>query len=156
VDGLVEQVTAGHQGALAWDLFAGVGLFARRLTRSFTRVVAVESAPASTKALAANLKGTPSIPVRAATFDFLRHHRDSQRPDLIVVDPPRMGLGAETTALLAEIAASSLVYVSCDPATLARDLRTLLDSGYAIQSMTLADLFPHTFHLETVVQLRRA
>jgi 23S rRNA (uracil1939-C5)-methyltransferase len=75
---------------------------------------------------------------------------------LIVVDPPRTGLGPEITALLAEVAASALVYVSCDPATLARDLRALLGSGYAIQSITLADLFPQTFHLETVVQLRRS
>jgi 23S rRNA (uracil1939-C5)-methyltransferase len=58
--------------------------------------------------------------------------------------------------LLAKIAAPAMVYVSCDPATLARDLRSLIASGYAIQSITLADLFPQTFHLETVVQLRRA
>jgi 23S rRNA (uracil1939-C5)-methyltransferase len=77
-------------------------------------------------------------------------------PDLIVVDPPRTGLGAETCSLLGQIAAPALVYVSCDPATLARDLRALIASGYAIQSITLADLFPQTFHLETVVQLRRA
>ena len=78
------------------------------------------------------------------------------RPDLIVVDPPRTGLGPEITALLAEVAAPALVYVSCDPATLARDLRALTGSGYMIESITLADLFPQTFHLETVVQLRRA
>jgi 23S rRNA (uracil1939-C5)-methyltransferase len=75
---------------------------------------------------------------------------------LIVVDPPRTGLGPEIAALLAEIAAPALVYVSCNPATLARDLRALTGSGYAIQSITLADLFPQTFHLETVVQLRRS
>jgi 23S rRNA (uracil1939-C5)-methyltransferase len=72
------------------------------------------------------------------------------------VDPPRTGLGAETCARLGEIAAPALVYVSCDPATLTRDLRVLTASGYAIQSITLADLFPQTFHLETVVQLRRS
>jgi 23S rRNA (uracil1939-C5)-methyltransferase len=65
-------------------------------------------------------------------------------------------MGAETCGLLAAIAPPALVYVSCDPATLARDLRALLDSGFAIQSITLADLFPQTFHLETVVRLRRA
>lgn len=74
---------------------------------------------------------------------------------MIVVDPPRMGLGAETASLLAGIGAPALVYVSCDPATLARDLRVLLAAGYAIQRVTLADLFPQTFHLETVVDLRR-
>ena len=64
VDALVEQVTAGHKGELAWDLFAGVGLFARRLAGSFDRVVAVESAPAATAALAANLRGTTGAAVR--------------------------------------------------------------------------------------------
>jgi 23S rRNA (uracil1939-C5)-methyltransferase len=156
VDALAERVTAGHQGKLAWDLFAGVGLFARRLTTGFARVVAVESAPLATQALAANLKGTTGAAVRSATLDFLRRNRKAERPDLIVVDPPRTGLGPEITTLLAEIAAPSLVYVSCDPATLARDLRALIASGYAIQSLALADLFPHTFHLETVVQLQRS
>lgn len=170
VDALVERVTAGQQGKLAWDLFAGVGLFARRLAANFARVVAVESAPSATQALAANLKGTAGIPVRGDTLEFLRIHAthrpagvvsgsaapDLIVPDLIVVDPPRTGLGAEACALLAGIAAPALVYVSCDPATLARDLRALVASGYQIQSITLADLFPQTFHLETVVQLRRS
>ncbi|MGA3069655.1 MAG: 23S rRNA (uracil(1939)-C(5))-methyltransferase RlmD [Terracidiphilus sp.] len=156
VDGLVDLVAANRKGELAWDLFAGVGLFARRLTASFARVVTVESEPAATQALSANLKGTTGTAVRSTTLDFLRGTRKGQRPDLIVVDPPRAGLGPEITALLAEIAAPVLVYVSCDPATLARDLRALILSGYAIESITLADLFPQTFHLETVVQLRRS
>ena len=161
VDALVELVAAGHNGKLAWDLFAGVGLFARRLTASFAHVVAVESAPSAFNALEQNLDGTTGTAVRAATLDFLRRsrrpaHPELTRPDLVVVDPPRTGLGPEITTLLAEIAAPALVYVSCDPATLARDLRALIGSGYAIHSITLADLFPQTFHLETVVQLRRS
>jgi len=161
VDSLVERVVAGRQGMLAWDLFAGVGLFARQLTANFARVVAVESAPSATQALAANLKATTGIPVKSDTLAFLRTHaihhaKETVAPDLIVVDPPRTGLGAESCALLGQIAAPALVYVSCDPATLARDLRMLIASGYQIQSITLADLFPQTFHLETVVQLRQA
>jgi 23S rRNA (uracil1939-C5)-methyltransferase len=156
VDALAERVTGGHSGLLAWDLFAGVGLFARRLTQSFERVVAVESAPSAMQALAANLKGTTGAPVRATTLDFLYSNRKTEHPDLIVLDPPRTGLGAETCALIAEIAAPAVVYASCDPATLARDLRALIASGYAIHSITLADNFPQTFHLETVVQLRRS
>ena len=159
VDALAERVTARTRGALAWDLFAGVGLFARRLARSFSCVIAVESAPASIAALAHNLRETSASAVKAATLEFLRRERSGERPDLIVVDPPRTGLGADTTALLAEIAAPELVYVSCDPATLARDLRALVDSRngprYIIDQITLVDLFPQTFHLETVVRLRR-
>jgi 23S rRNA (uracil1939-C5)-methyltransferase len=156
VDALVERAAASHRGALAWDLFAGVGLFARKLTASCARVVAVESAPSATAALAENLRGTTGSAVRASTLDFLRRTRKAERPDLIVVDPPRTGLGAEITTLLADISTPALTYVSCDPATLTRDLRALIASGYSIQSLTIADLFPQTFHLETVVQLRRS
>jgi 23S rRNA (uracil1939-C5)-methyltransferase len=156
VDGLVERVTAGLDGELAWDLFAGVGLFARKLSGSFGRVVAVESAPSATAALKENLRGTTGSAVRASTADFLRRRDKTERPDLIIVDPPRTGLGQEITTLLADIASPSLTYVSCDPATVARDLRALIASGYIIQSLTLADLFPQTFHLETVVHLRRS
>lgn len=155
VDSLVDRVVADYQGRLAWDLFAGVGLFARRLAAGFERVVAVESAPAATHALAANLEGSSAAAVRSAALDFLRRGSKGARPDLLVVDPPRTGLGPEITARLAEFAAPALVYVSCDPATLARDLRALLSSGYRIESMTLADLFPQTFHLESIVHLRR-
>lgn len=156
VDALVARVTAGAGGKLAWDLFAGVGLFARQLAASFTRVVAVESASAATAALAANLRGTGGEAVKAETLAFLRGNRAGERPDFIVADPPRAGLGAETCALLAGIAAPALVCVSCDPATLARDLRALIVSGYQIQSIALADLFPQTSHLETLVHLRRS
>ena len=158
VEALVEQVTAGQSGKLAWDLFAGVGLFARQLAARFESVVAVESAPAATAALAANLNG--GLPVNGETLDFLRIQaircaNGKVAPELIVLDPPRAGLGAESCALLGQIAAPALVCVSCDPATLARDLRALTGSGYRIQSIALADLFPQTFHLETIVHLRR-
>ena len=155
VDGLVDCVTNGQSGKLAWDLFAGVGLFARKLAESFAQAIAVESAPAATRALGENLRGTSATAVKAATLEFLHAARKSERPDLIVVDPPRTGLGAETTTLLAEIGATAMTYVSCDPATLARDLRALVGAGYAVESITLADLFPQTFHLETMVRLRR-
>jgi 23S rRNA (uracil1939-C5)-methyltransferase len=156
IDALVNRVTSGQSGKLAWDLFAGVGLFARKLTATFERVVAVESAPASKAALMHNLRGTRGEAVDGDTLQFLRGRRPTESPELIVVDPPRTGLGAEITTLLAAIAAPTLVYVSCDPATLARDLRALIAAGYSIESITLADLFPQTFHLEAVVHLHRA
>jgi 23S rRNA (uracil1939-C5)-methyltransferase len=152
-DALVERVTVSRKGALAWDLFAGVGLFARKLTESFDRVVAVESAPAAMPGLEANLRGTSGSQMKAWTLDYLRGKAKREHPDLIIVDPPRAGLGADITTALAEIGAPTMTYVSCDPATLARDLRALLASGYVIESLALADLFPQTFHLETVVQL---
>jgi len=156
VDALVDRVTDAAAGTLAWDLFAGVGLFARVLAENFERVVAVESAPASTDALAANLKGTTGKAMRLSTAEFLRRVPASERPDLIVVDPPRAGLGLDVATALGRIAAPRMVYVSCDPATLARDLKALLASGYQIERMAMADLFPQTFHLETVVHLRKS
>ncbi|HUX44583.1 MAG TPA: 23S rRNA (uracil(1939)-C(5))-methyltransferase RlmD [Terracidiphilus sp.] len=155
VNALVDHVTAELSGQLAWDLFAGVGLFARRLTANFAHVVAVESAPAAVAALAHNLQGTAASAVQADTLAFLRR-KHVAAPDLIVLDPPRAGLGAPVTDALATLRAPALVYVSCDPATLARDLRALIAAGYFLHSVTLADLFPQTFHLETVVHLRLA
>jgi 23S rRNA (uracil1939-C5)-methyltransferase len=163
IDALVDLVVAQHTGYLAWDLFAGVGLFARQLAKSFAKVVAVESAPSAIAALETNLKDTSDSAVRANTLDFLR--RGSQpannaarleRPDLVIVDPPRSGLGPEVTTLLGQIAPRTIVYVSCDPATLARDLNALLQCGYAIDSIALADLFPQTYHLESVVTLHHS
>jgi 23S rRNA (uracil1939-C5)-methyltransferase len=117
-------------------------------------VTAVESAPAALDALHENLRDTSGESFPSDTLAFLRRKK-ADPPDLVVVDPPRAGLGAETTGDLIRIAAPALVYVSCDPATLARDLRTLTASGYVIHRIALADLFPQTFHLETVVELRR-
>ena len=125
IDALVERVTGESSGT------ARVGSLRRRRSlraqagRQFERVVAVESAPSATTALEQNLSGTRAQAVKSETLDFLRRQSEGDRPDLIVVDPPRTGLGAETTAQLARIAAPALVYVSCDPATLARDLRAL-------------------------------
>ena len=156
IDSLVQRVLAERQGQLAWDLFAGVGLFSRRLAERFTEVAAVEYSPYATQCLRKNLEGTPGRAITSETLAFLRRQQRTPRPDLIVVDPPRAGLGSETTALLGKIAAAEIVYVSCDPTTLARDLRALLAMGYSLASVTLADLFPQTFHLETVVELRRS
>lgn len=158
VDPLVDLVTADQSGDLAWDLYAGVGLFCRALTRSFRQVRAVESAPTSCADLRHNLQGTTHKIVESTTLDFLRLQaqsgiKKSHTPDLAVVDPPRAGLGAEVTTLLARIAPREIVYVSCDPATLARDLSALLQSGYRLQSVTLVDLFPQTFHIESVSRL---
>jgi 23S rRNA (uracil1939-C5)-methyltransferase len=94
--------------------------------------------------------------VRASTIEFLRDavvQRD--RPKLVVMDPPRAGVGAEVCALLARVKAEEMVYVSCDPVTLSRDLKAMVDSGYMLVELHLVDMFPQTFHLETVVMLRR-
>ena len=156
LDQFVERVTGGQRGTLAWDLYAGVGLFARQLAAGFDEVIAVESSPASMRTLSTNLEGTNSRCVSLDVAAFLKRKDDGKKPDLIVVDPPRTGLGIDVSSLLARTGPRTIVYVSCDPATLARDLRALLADGYVVSSITLVDLFPQTFHLETVVELQRA
>ncbi|WP_263350896.1 class I SAM-dependent RNA methyltransferase [Acidicapsa acidisoli] len=157
IDDFTTLIAASHSGKLAWDLFAGVGLFARQLAQSFEEVLAIESAPASFPALEHNLQNTNSRSFGLSTLDFLRRNREEREPgpDLIVLDPPRTGLGEETTSLLNAIHAPVMVYVSCDPATLARDLHALTSERYKIDSIILVDMFPQTFHLETVVRLSR-
>lgn len=156
IDTMVRLVREGRKGRLAWDLYAGVGLFSRALAKTFERVVAVEGGATAAADLARGLNGQGMRTICASTADFLRDAViQRERPELVVMDPPRAGLGAEVCALLARLKAAELVYVSCDPVTLARDLRTLVDSGYALAELHLVDMFPQTFHLETVVVLRR-
>jgi len=149
---LVELVTQGESGKLALDLYAGTGLFSLPLAEKFQRVMAVESARTSYEDLLAN--GGAAIQASPETTEqFLRKQSFSPAPELIVMDPPRSGLGPKATSSIAQTRAQRLTYVSCDPATLARDLRTLIDAGYSIQSIDLVDLFPQTYHLESVVKL---
>lgn len=156
VDRLVELVSADHSGKLAWDLYAGVGLFARALSERFEQVVAVEAAPYSSHDLRENLSGGQHKTVRSGTLEFLRQHArrpGSAAPEFAVVDPPRSGLGSDVTSLLTKVRPQTIVYVSCDPATLSRDLQALVESGYHLRNMHMVDLFPQTFHLESVTAL---
>ena len=153
VDELVRIVTEGRRGAIAWDLYAGVGLFSRALARAFQQVVAVE---ASAGDLSRSFKGPGKRAVETTTVEFLRSAVvQRERPDLIVMDPPRAGVGAEVCSLLTRISSPQIVYVSCDPVTLARDLKSLVAAGYSIAEIHMVDMFPQTFHLETVMILRR-
>jgi 23S rRNA (uracil1939-C5)-methyltransferase len=154
---MVELVCADERGGVAWDLFAGVGLFARVLARSFKQVTAVEANPIAARELASSLQrlGGQHRGVPAVIVDYLREavlQRD--RPELILLDPPRAGAGVEVCQLIARVAPPRIVYVSCDPVTLGRDLATL-QASYEIESLHLADLFPQTYHQEAVVKLRR-
>jgi 23S rRNA (uracil1939-C5)-methyltransferase len=153
LDELVKIVTAGRKGSLAWDLYAGVGLFSRALAGRFEQVVAVEAADGD---LVKSFKGAGKRAVGTTTVEFLRGAVvQRERPDLVVMDPPRAGIGAEVCSLLARVSAPAMVYVSCDPVTLARDLKILVEAGYNVLELHMVDLFPQTFHLETVVFLRR-
>lgn len=155
---MVAVVTAGEQGETALDLFSGVGLFALPLTETFARVEAVETNPVAAKDLRHNLAAAPTAGVTVAAMPagaYLRE-RSGAPVDLLIADPPRAGLGPELTAAIISLAPARLHLVSCDPATLGRDLRQILAAGYGIAEMHLLDLFPQTAHIETVVKLRRS
>jgi 23S rRNA (uracil1939-C5)-methyltransferase len=166
-DDLVRIVTAGQSGELALDLYAGVGLFSTALAGDFHHIVSVESSQTSAADLAYNLPSNGKA-VQAATEQYLARAENQGRTakttellhtvhklDLVVLDPPRNGLGERVARMLVTLGAPRVVYVSCDPATLARDLVVLLAAGYRIEQVHLVDLFPQTYHLESVVHLVR-
>ena len=165
-DELVQIVTKGQSGELALDLYAGAGLFSTALG-DFHHTVSVEMSQTSSADLSYNLISNGEA-VQATAEQYLARTENRERvgkgmlphhifhtPDLAVVDPPRSGLGERVARLLATLGAPRVVYVSCDPATLARDLLILLEHGYRIEQVHLVDLFPQTYHLETVVHLAR-
>jgi len=154
VESLVQVVAGTASGGTALDLYAGVGLFSTALAKSFAQVIAVEPSPTSFSDLSYNSPGNVKT-IRATTEQFLRSGAAGLKPDLIVVDPPRAGLGRSVVQELAKSRSPRLIYVSCDPATLSRDLAGLLAAGYRIEQAHLIDLFPQTFHLESVFQLVR-
>ncbi len=150
---LVKGAVEGQGGELAFDLYAGVGLFSLPLSERFARVIAVEDERRAATLGRVNVKTNDRDNVsylRATTEQFLRGNRE--RPDLVLMDPPRLGAKPALPFLL-QLASPRLVYVSCDPQTLARDLRSLVDGGYELQSVEAYDMFPHTFHVECVARL---
>jgi len=159
VDALVDEVVGPCDGAAATsgtaiDLYAGVGLFSLPLAARFERVIAVERGGTATRDLEWNTAQWKSNvqAIQSATEDYLRGV--TEPPDRIMADPPRAGLGKEATEQLLRIEAPRLVIVSCDPATLARDLK-LLQAKYSVERVSMVDLFPQTFHFETVVHLSK-
>ncbi len=155
VERLVETAIDDARGETALDLYAGVGLFALRLAWRFRNVVAVESGASACRDLEFNARRAAAniTTVQANVEDYLSHLETA--PEFVIADPPRGGLGPVATRELARLAPPRMALVSCDPATLARDIRGLLDSGYEIEKLTMVDLFPQTYHMETVVHLVR-
>lgn len=152
-DELIRVVSDDACGETALDLYAGVGLFSTVLARSFAQVIAVEASPTAHADLLYNSPANVKV-VHATTDQFLGKTRNI-RPDLVLVDPPRSGLGEMVVRSLAGLGARRMVYVSCDPATCSRDLAGLLSAGYRIQQAHVVDLFPQTYHLESVFHLVR-
>jgi 23S rRNA (uracil1939-C5)-methyltransferase len=183
VDELVSVVTTNVSGELALDLYAGVGLFSVALAASFHHIFAVEASQTSYVDLRHNAPANVKA-VRMRTENYLSYEPTSQRadnrsllrggttsrfggrpsgglgwgrtnPDLIILDPPRSGVGKRMIGSLVKLGAPRMRYISCDPATLARDLAPLLAAGYHVEETHLFDFFPETFHIESVIMLAR-
>jgi 23S rRNA (uracil1939-C5)-methyltransferase len=154
IDDLVSVVTGNASGEVALDLYAGVGLFSAALARNFHHIFGVEASQTSHGDFVHNVPANVKA-VGARTEDYLRSRPARNRPDLVVLDPPRTGAGKVVIRSLVELGAPRVRYVSCDPATLARDIAPLLAAGYHIEEAHLFDLFPETFHIESVMLLAR-
>jgi 23S rRNA (uracil1939-C5)-methyltransferase len=157
-EALAEAVTAAAgQGGSVLELYAGAGVFTLGLARRFERVTAVEAHPAAAEDLRHNLEraGLHNVEVHGAALETLWD--GLPEADVLVLDPPRSGLPGGAAPRLAGLGASRIVYLSCDPATLARDLSDLTRAGaaYRLSHVGAFDLFPQTPHVEALCVLDR-
>ncbi len=160
---LVRESVKGAGSNSVLDLFAGVGFFSLPLARQFEEVIAVEASSAASKLCSDNARAAGFGHVQAVCSD-VSAWMDSMQPseasrkgkfDLIVLDPPRAGAGPGIMKKISEWAPSTILYVSCDPQTLVRDLAVISPGDYTIDLVQGLDMFPQTYHFETVVRLFR-
>lgn len=140
---------------LLLELYSGVGLFSAFLAPRVKRLVAVESSPDACADFEVNLGEFDNVELYEAPVEMTLQSL-KLKPDVILVDPPRAGLERKVLDRIIEMAASLLVYVSCDPATLGRDAKRLVRGGYRLQQATPFDMFPQTYHIESISVWSRA
>jgi 23S rRNA (uracil1939-C5)-methyltransferase len=154
---LVSFAIGDARGETAIDLYCGVGLFTLPLAGRFSRVKGVEGNPAAVACARRNLSDarlSNAEVVRAPVGVWLNANARAYTPvDLVLLDPPRTGLEEGATDGLLALRPQRITYVSCDPATLARDLREILHGGYSLSRVAAFDMFPQTHHVETVAFL---
>ena len=139
-----------------WDLYCGVGTFTMSLASDYEFVLGVESSEDMVQIARTNAENHQinHLEFKAGLVeDLLPQLNDEQTPDLIIVDPPRKGVDATVIHAIIQKRIPKLVYVSCMPDTLCRDLKVFLDSGYKVKQVDLVDLFPRTYHSELIVSL---
>lgn len=160
VEELIRRAIGDASGRVAVDLYAGVGLFSLQLGKHFEQVYAIEGNRCAANHGLDNVRtnGTSNVRYEAISVEaWLKYKAGAApRPDFVLLDPPRAGAGKQVIERLTALAAPLVSYVSCDPTTLARDLRHMLDHGYKLESIVALDMFPQTFHLEAVAHLKLA
>ncbi|WP_156758221.1 class I SAM-dependent RNA methyltransferase [Actinokineospora pegani] len=153
------QWAAPAEGAVAWDLYSGVGLFASVLGRAVGpggEVIAVESSRRAAEDSADNLVDMPWVRTFAGRVEHVVESASLPDPDVVVLDPPRKGAGRPVVDAIAARAPRRVVYVACDPAALARDVALFAGHGYALTGLRAFDTFPMTHHVECVALLEPA
>jgi 23S rRNA (uracil1939-C5)-methyltransferase len=155
----------GNLGVLMGDFFCGVGLFTLALADLFEKVVAVDSDSGGCRDAENNIRHSEAARDKARVYTG-RLAKILTQPDLAppvmwnasfcVVDPPRAGLGKDGVGALLEIRPRHLLYMSCDPATLARDAAAFVEAGYVAKKLQVLDMFPQTSHIETLLLLEKA
>lgn len=156
---LVTEALGGDSGRLAVDLYAGVGLFSLPLAERFEKVLAAEESGAAAHYA---LRNVSQNNIRNVTFSrqstegwLAANQKLTNQVDKVLLDPPRSGMSPKALERLIALNPGKITYVSCDPTTLARDLRGICAQGFTLHSVTAIDLFPQTYHIETVAHLSR-
>lgn len=155
IEQLIETAVSGASGEIAFDLYCGAGLFTLPLAKKFTKVFGVE---AGEKAAGYAQKNVENARLENAAIvcedvgEWLSQN-ESEKVDFVLLDPPRAGTEKQIIESILKIKPREISYVSCEPSTLARDLRILCENFYKIESITAIDLFPQTHHVETIVRL---
>jgi len=148
LDHIFDEITFTEE-MVVLDVYCGVGLFSVFLAREVGQVVGIESSPSAAEDFMHNLSEFENVSLYEAAAEDVLPHLDLH-PDIILVDPPRAGLAPEVVDAVIDLHPERFVYVSCDPATLARDAQRLLKGGYTLAQSTPYDMFPQTYHIESV------
>ena len=143
-----------NQDAVFFDLYCGVGLFSRFIAPIVKEVVGIELSESACNDFAANLDEFDNVSLYIGAVEDILPGL-AAKPDVILVDPPRSGLEREVLESIISSTASQVIYVSCDPTTLARDAKLLIEQGFVLHEVQPFDLFPQTFHLESIALFSR-
>ena len=153
---LIEGSIGKSRGVTAVELYCGVGLFTLPLARRFRKVVAVEESSDAVRFAQMNLANAGLTNTEIVNSDvglWLQRQVAAEELDLVLLDPPRIGAESRVIDGILQLRPKQICYVSCDPATLARDLRKIIAGGFVLDSLAAFDMFPQTHHVETVANL---
>lgn len=151
---LLEMLTL-KKDAIVLELYSGVGLFTAFLAEHVAQCHAIEISPSACEDFVWNLDQFDNVSLYMGSADRVLTDLELEHVDTLVVDPPRGGLNKHVLAHIERLQPDEVAYISCDPATLARDIRHFISTGYRLDQVTPIDLFPQTFHIESISLLRK-